>query len=154
MWVNRLFKQNHTNGFWLIWAYLLQSRFIPHKPSFGLRLSQCVMWRPHQVSVVSRTGALLSHAHTETGQAAIFVFRAEMESSRLTGGARWAFNIHLQHSIKRNKIWGSPSIPVNQMWVLLSNHLAAAHTTAIAALTSSLVTVIAITYHRTGRRRL
>lgn len=60
----------------------------------------CTTQRPYQVSVVGRAGALLSDAHTETGQAAIFVFRAEMEGSRLTAGARWAFNVHLQHSIK------------------------------------------------------
>lgn len=65
---------------------------------------------------MGRAGALLSDAHTETGQAAIFVLRAEMEGSSLAAGARWAFNVHL----------------------------AAAHTTT-AAFTSSLVTVKAVT---------
>lgn len=60
----------------------------------------CTTKRPYQVSVVGRAGALLSDAHTETGQAAIFVFRAEMEGSRLAAGARWTFNVHLQHRIK------------------------------------------------------
>lgn len=51
--------------------------------------------RPYQVSIVCRAGALLSDTHTETGQAAIFVFLAEVEGSRFTARARWAFNVHL-----------------------------------------------------------
>ena len=50
---------------------------------------------PYLVSVVCRAGALLSDTHTETRQAAIFVFLAEIEGSRLAAGARWALNIHL-----------------------------------------------------------
>lgn len=58
----------------------------------------CNTYKSYQVSVVGRAGALLGDAHTETGQAAIFVFRAKMESSGLTVGAVWAVNVHLQHS--------------------------------------------------------
>ena len=60
----------------------------------------CITVKPYQVSVVGRAGALLSDAHTETGQAAIFVFLAEVEGSRLTAGARRAFDVHLQHRFK------------------------------------------------------
>ena len=50
----------------------------------------------HQVSVVGGAGALLSHAHTEARQAAIFVVRAEVEGSGLAGGARRALDVHLR----------------------------------------------------------
>lgn len=51
--------------------------------------------RPYLVPIVIRAGALLSDAHTETGQTAIFVLQAEVEGSRFTARARWAFNVHL-----------------------------------------------------------
>lgn len=54
--------------------------------------------RHYQVPVVGGAGALLSDAHAEARQAAVLVFGAEMEGTGLTVGARWAFNVHLQHS--------------------------------------------------------
>lgn len=62
-------------------------------------LKYCNVPVSYHVSVVGRAGTLLGDAHTETRQAAIFVTWAKVESSRLTGGAVWAFNIHLQHSV-------------------------------------------------------
>lgn len=114
-----------------------------------------ITYRPYHVSVVGRAGALLSDAHTETGQAAIFVFRAKMEGSRLTAGAGWAVNVHLQHSIIliiskaispfKSELWQQLESWCNQNAnAFVFDHLAAAQTT-IAAFTSSLVTVVAVT---------
>lgn len=45
--------------------------------------------------------ALLGDAHAETGQAAIFVFRAQVEVPRLAAGAGRTFNVHLKHSARK-----------------------------------------------------
>lgn len=80
------------------------------KPSFHLwnivfdlkRQPRCVNVRlSYQVSVVGGAEALLGDAHAETGQAAVFVLRAQVEVPGLAAGAGRTFDVHLKHSARK-----------------------------------------------------